>query len=61
VDARLTRSRRRENRGRIGEELADVAIGLLLLADRMGLDLPAAIRAKIGRNGEKYPAKRKAS
>jgi NTP pyrophosphatase (non-canonical NTP hydrolase) len=50
-----------ENRGRIGEELADVAIGVLLLADRMGLDLPAAIRAKIRRNGEKYPPKKAAS
>jgi dCTP diphosphatase len=48
-----------ENRARVAEELADVAIGVLLLADRVGLDLPAAIRAKIRRNGEKYPAKAK--
>jgi dCTP diphosphatase len=50
-----------ENRGRIAEELADVAIGVLLLADRMGLDLPAAVHAKIRRNAEKYPTERKAS
>jgi NTP pyrophosphatase (non-canonical NTP hydrolase) len=50
-----------ENRARIGEELADVAIGVLLLADRMGLDLPETIRAKIRRNGEKYPPRKAAS
>jgi NTP pyrophosphatase (non-canonical NTP hydrolase) len=50
-----------DSRGRIAEELADVAIGVLLLADRMDLDLPAAIRAKIRRNGEKYPPTKAAS
>jgi NTP pyrophosphatase (non-canonical NTP hydrolase) len=46
---------RHENRARIAEELADVAIGVLLLSDRVGLDLPAVIRAKIQQNGRKYP------
>lgn len=41
---------------RVAEELADVAIYLLRLADKVGVDLEASIQAKIIRNGEKYPA-----
>ncbi len=44
-----------EHRGAIEEELADVAIGVLLLADRMGADLPEIVRRKIARNAERYP------
>jgi NTP pyrophosphatase (non-canonical NTP hydrolase) len=47
---------RPENRCEIETEVADVAIGVLLLADRVGLDLAEIVRAKIARNGEKYPA-----
>ncbi len=47
---------RPENRPAIEEEIADVAIGVLLLADRIGLDLAEIVRAKIARNAEKYPA-----
>lgn len=43
-------------RARIADEVADVAITLLLLADRMDLDLPTAIRAKMVKNRAKYPA-----
>ena len=44
-----------ESRREIEAELADVAIGVLLLADRIGADLPAIVRSKIDRNAEKYP------
>src|SRR4051812_37422648 len=36
---------------RIAEELADVAIYLLRLADKVGVDLEASIEAKILKNG----------
>lgn len=44
-----------EHRAEVAEELADVAIGVLLLADRVGLDLAEIVRAKIARNAERYP------
>ena len=40
---------------RVAEELADVAICLLNLAERTGVDLSAAVAAKLARNAEKYP------
>ena len=38
------------------EELADVAIYCIYMADRLGVDLAEAISGKIDANGEKYPA-----
>jgi dCTP diphosphatase len=52
ADAFATRP---ENRPPIEEEIADVAIGVLLLADRLGVDLLELVRAKIARNAQKYP------
>jgi dCTP diphosphatase len=40
----------------IAEEVADVQIYLLRLADRLGIDLERAVTDKIVKNGEKYPA-----
>ena len=40
---------------RVAEEIADVQIYLLRLADKVGVDLDAAVRRKIARNDEKYP------
>lgn len=40
----------------IVDEIADVGIHLLELADLLGLDLFAAIEQKIEKNGLKYPA-----
>jgi NTP pyrophosphatase (non-canonical NTP hydrolase) len=37
-------------------ELADCAILLIRLADRSGVDLPAAVREKLAIAGAKYPA-----
>lgn len=48
-------ARRPESRPDIEAELADVAIGVLLLADRIGADLAAIVESKIARNAEKYP------
>jgi NTP pyrophosphatase (non-canonical NTP hydrolase) len=48
-------ARRPESRREIEAEIADVAIGVLLLADRIGVDLAAIVRSKIARNAEKYP------
>ena len=44
-----------ENKDAVGEEIADVAIYLLELADNLGIDLEKAILAKLDRNAEKYP------
>ncbi|MCI2049832.1 MAG: nucleotide pyrophosphohydrolase [Lachnospiraceae bacterium] len=43
---------------RIREELADVMIYGVLMADACGLDLDEIIEEKMRRNGEKYPVKK---
>jgi NTP pyrophosphatase (non-canonical NTP hydrolase) len=42
----------------IGEELADVIGYSLALANELGLDVSSAIRAKMVKNAEKYPAEK---
>ena len=49
------RSREPAARARIAAEVADVGIALLLLCDRIGLDLGEAIATKLQRNAERYP------
>ena len=44
-----------EYRSRIGQELADVLIYLLLLSERLNIDLYEACVQKIALNREKYP------
>lgn len=46
------------NRQRLADEIADVAITTLMLADRVGLDLPTVMRAKMEKNRAKYPVER---
>src|SRR5204863_8307747 len=46
-------SREPAARARIADEIADVAIGLLLLCDRIDLDLRAAIADKLRKNAER--------
>lgn len=46
---------REPNRSRIAAEMADVTIALLLLADRLKLDLPRAVREKLETNRRNYP------
>ena len=44
-----------EGRAAIEDEIADIAIYLLRLADVMGVDMTAAIEAKIDRNARRFP------
>jgi NTP pyrophosphatase (non-canonical NTP hydrolase) len=44
-----------ENHDRIADEIADTAICLFMLADRVKLDLPARMHEKLVRIREKYP------
>lgn len=45
-------------RDAVAEEMADVLLYLLRLADVLDIDLAAAAAAKIAKNAEKYPAAR---
>jgi dCTP diphosphatase len=48
----------REKKQRIGEEIADVAVYLIELADNLGIDLVAAIHDKMDANARKYPVEK---
>jgi NTP pyrophosphatase (non-canonical NTP hydrolase) len=48
-------SRDPQARQRIANEIGDVGIALVLLCDRIGLDLEAAMREKLARNRQRYP------
>ena len=48
-------SNRDEARACVAAEIGDVGIALLLLCDRIGIDLVQAMRDKLIRNREKYP------
>lgn len=43
------------SRQRVADEVGDVGIALLLLCDRIGLDLQTAMREKLARNRLRYP------
>lgn len=47
-----------ETRAAVEEELADVLLYLVRLADKLEVDLAAAARAKIVKNAEKYPVEK---
>lgn len=47
-----------ERRARVAEEMADVLLYLVRLADKLDVDLEAAAQAKILRNAEKYPVEK---
>ena len=47
-----------EHRARVADEIADVLITTLMLADRIELDVGACIRAKLEKNRAKYPVER---
>ena len=40
---------------RVAEEVADVAITLINLCERAGIDLSAAVQAKLAANAKRYP------
>lgn len=43
---------------KIREELADVLVYSIMMADTCGLDLDEIVREKMKRNGEKYPVEK---
>ncbi len=47
-----------DNRESVADEIADVAIYLLELADNLGIDLNGAIHAKLDKNELKYPVEK---
>ncbi len=47
-----------QNRRQVGEEMADVLILLVSMADAIGLDLVKAAWAKLEANARKYPVER---
>ncbi len=48
-------SKESANKQRVAMEAADVGIALLLLCDRVGVDLAGAMREKIALNAQHYP------
>jgi NTP pyrophosphatase (non-canonical NTP hydrolase) len=47
-----------ENPAKVREEVADVLLYLIRLADRLDIDLAAAARDKIALNAQKYPVEK---
>jgi NTP pyrophosphatase (non-canonical NTP hydrolase) len=47
-----------ENLRRVGQEMADVVILLISMADVLGINLVEAARAKLEENARKYPVER---
>jgi dCTP diphosphatase len=45
-------------KARVADEIADVLLYLVRLADRLDIDIAAAARAKLAKNAEKYPVDR---
>ena len=45
-------------RPQMEEELADVLIYCIYMADRLGIDIPQAISRKVARNAAKYPVEK---
>lgn len=53
-----TSERTRTHHEEISEEIADIAIYLIELADNLDIDLLDAVHSKIAKNAAKYPADR---
>jgi dCTP diphosphatase len=51
-------ARAEERKDEIGDEIADVAILLIELADKMRLNLGDLIAAKLDRNNQRYPVEK---
>lgn len=47
-----------DDRARLADELADVTLYAILLADKTGIDLLDALDRKLDKNAQKYPAER---
>ncbi|HJP10174.1 MAG: nucleotide pyrophosphohydrolase [Arenicellales bacterium] len=48
----------RDKRAAVGEELADILIYTIMVAERLGLDLEVATRDKMAQNRRKYPVEK---
>ena len=57
-DDKAVKKHIRENREEIADELADVAIYLVELADNLGIDLIHAMDGKLEKNAKKYPVEK---
>lgn len=55
IDSEGSEQRAQERLPAVAEEMADIGIYLLELADNLGIDLMAAMTRKLALNGEKYP------
>ena len=58
VDESVDRGRDPARRGQIADEIADVCCYLLSLVNALDLDLSLAVRSKLVKNAEKYPAEK---
>jgi dCTP diphosphatase len=47
-----------ERSERVRNEMADVLVYLIRLADKLGVDLPSAVSTKMKLNAKKYPAEK---
>lgn len=47
-----------DRKAQVSDEIGDVLIYLILLADRLGIDPLAAAKAKVLKNHQKYPAEK---
>jgi dCTP diphosphatase len=56
ADEVTERAREAALKARLGEEMSDVLLYLVLLADVLDIDLAEAARAKLADNGRRYPA-----
>jgi dCTP diphosphatase len=54
-DAADEHSAQAEARARVVSEIGDVGLGLVMLCDRIGVDLVAAMSAKLAVNRQRYP------
>jgi dCTP diphosphatase len=54
-DGKVTELLNDGGRERLAEELADVLLYLVRIADRSGVDLSQAVRDKLNSNAQKYP------
>lgn len=50
-----------QDREKVADEIADVMLYLLQIADRTGVDLEEAVEQKLIKNAQKYPAKHQES
>ena len=58
IDESIERGRDPARRSQIADEIADVCCYLLSLVNALDLDLSLAVRSKLVKNAEKYPAEK---